>query len=327
MDRELQDVMDRLGGYMNTRSRAYAAEKWEILHEVQTVLPHVSFERFCFLYDATFSLLWQQMDDFVTTQTDIAEGLIKPALGRFSEYPLPGGDRIGWVINNATIGMYAPFKNVLGYLLGMQPCDVFVTGAYDGAAMQRMKDCGHRVYVVGGSPEDKVANIRATCEAQGIGTLIADIYLSVPLALFAMRSAPLQLYLTPGFQLFPCDYVLMTDAQKPIADNCVEIPAVTMPMRAEPKVRQDKFVFGCLSRFEKMSDTYLDMVSDVLDAVPGAEFHAYGRGEFPGKHPRMINKGFEDALEALAKIDVYLDTWPVCSATSAWEAMVSGPRS
>jgi hypothetical protein len=153
---------------------------------------------------------------------------------------------------------------------------------------------GHTVRVFAGDTGEKVASIRAACELDKIGTLIAETYTAVPLTLFAMRSAPVQMYLSPGFQLFPADVTLIPETQDVMVKSFEIVPS---PMRhealfrvAEPKAREYPLIFGCLSRYEKMSVDYLGTVGQILDATGGV-FMAYGRGDLPDVHPKIIKCG------------------------------------
>lgn len=321
-------LIRELSNYVATKDPAYKARKWELAQAAIDLMSKVDFATWAFLYDATFSLLWQQMDDHKDTQQDIAARLIAHAQQYLDQCPLQGGDRTAWVIHSASVGMYAPYKHVVAYLAGMKPCHVYITHRADEVEVRRLEAYGHEVKIAQGDALDKAAMIREWCADDGVGCLIADIYQAIPLALFKMRTAPRQAYLSPGFQLFPADKVLVPDTQAMLSPRGVRVPSPMLRehlvREAEPLPRLGKIVYGVLGRYEKISGEYLGMVRSILDKNEDAVFVAYGTGTFEPTHPRMIRGGAADPQRALKSIDVYLDTYPHSGGVSVWEAMANG---
>ena len=321
-DMPITEVITILREYGKNRSPQYNAKKWALAAAALKHMESCEYDVFAALYDGVVSLLWQQMDDFVETQKRIYQEFILPAVKMIPAQPLAGGKETAWVILHAGIGVYAPYKHVRGFLEGQEPCFIYVCGVC--ADHDELTGLGHTVRVITGSPAQQLATIRAFCIRDQIGCLIADIYRALPLALFATRTAPLQLYLSPGFQMLPADYVLLPETQKQIAPNCIRMPSPIMAKHLyQNKGVHKKFskVFGCLSRFEKMSEEYLTTVIELLDAVPGSVFRAYGQGVLKVNDSRFENMGVCDPHMVLPTIDVYLDTFPTCGGVSVWEAM------
>jgi hypothetical protein len=318
------DALDMLSDYVETRSPYYKSKRWEIADAVIEKFGQVDYATWRHLYDHTMSLLWQQQEDFIEDQKQIAERFIKPARKLFNPEPLPGGPNVAWLIRNCSVGMYAPYKHVRAFIQGMVDNGltplVYIYGPYNHAQLQELAALGVE-FKISNDP----AEIRAWCELDEIGTLIADSYSATVLTLYEMRTAPSQLYLSPGFQLFPCDKVLIPPTQIHLAENT---ESVHSPMlwehlykKVPPLPKRKGITFGVLGRYEKISPEYLEMVTEILDQVPGSEFHAYGRGEFSNEDMRIRARGFADPHAALPTIDVYLDTWPLCGGVSVWEAM------
>ena len=328
---KLQKAVEQLQGYMQTRDRGYQARRYDI---VRDVLPDIGFlaeNDAALIYNMAFSLLWQQHEDFQADQIFIRELLIDSVTGGKMPEKGEAKGKIGWLVNHAALGTYAPWKHVYAYLSGMAPCDILIHGNVRKKEAEALMAMGHNIAHFKGTPEETTDAVRRYCEAQDIGVLISDIYLSTPLWAYMKRSAPLQTYLSPGFQLFPCDVLLLPETQEPIRCNArlpeiEHIPTAVLKEHLFQAVERKEpgKVFGVLSRAEKCSREYLEMVVAALDSVPGSEFHFYGRGELDIADPRFVAKGIQNAHEALANIDVYLDSYPTCSGLSAYEAMAHG---
>ncbi len=314
-----------LAEYAKHRDGRFDAVKWDIAETVKRWLPELDWPQFKSLYDHTFSFLWQQQEDFENTQYEIRDRLVRPAMHCFEPDPLPGGKNVAWLIRHATVGMYAPYKHVRAFIDG-QVADgvnpfVYIYGKYDAEELRAFTEQGV-TFRLSNDP----AEIRAWCEFDEIGTLITESYSALALALFTMRCAPVQFYLSPGFQLFePADAVLLPPTQMHLAETTIPVASPMLwdhlcsVVPAQPK--PGKVVFGVLGRYEKMDPEYLAMVEEILERVPEAVFCAWGRGEFNPTHPRMKAMGFADPHSVLPIIDVYLDTYKRTGGISVWEAM------
>lgn len=320
------NLVDDLDKYLRTRDRSYYPRKWKLVEQAVKAFSHSDFDIFCGLYNASFAMAWQLQDDFKEDQYRILERIIKPAQSLFRAEPLPGGPNTAWLLNNASRGMYAPFKHVEGFLAGQKPCYVYVFQSAVPGVLEDIEAMGHTVRVFQGAPSDVCAQIRAACEIDQIGTLIAETYTAIPLALFSLRTAPVQMYLSPGFQLFPADVTLIPETQDVMVESFEMVPSPmrheTLFRKLETKPREHPLVFGCLSRYEKMSLEYLETVGKILDKTGGV-FMAFGRGDLPAVHNNIIACGIERPEIALGSIDVYLDTFPLCGGVSVWEAMAA----
>jgi hypothetical protein len=235
--------------------------------------------------------------------------------------------KVAWLVNHVAIGTYAPYKHVHAYLSGMEPCPVYVHGSVRDKEAADLRNMGHTVYQFKGAPSAVADAIAGQCKTDGVGALIADIYTSIPLMVYNRRAAPLQAYLSPGFQLFPADLVLLPETQEVIthARHTTEfIPTCVLPEHlCRPKEVLAPKAFAVLSRAEKMSEDYLRAVGKICD-LTGAEFHIYGRGDPCYTHPAFRVMGIQNAHDALANTKVYLDTYPTCGGLSCFEAMAHG---
>lgn len=318
-----------LSEYMRTRSRSFQSRRYEILRDVIDTLPYLHEDEAANVYNMAFSLCWQQHENFKADQIFIRELLIDGVTGGKMPERGTAKGRVGWLVNHMAIGTYAPYKHVHAYLSGMEPCEVIVHGNIHKRDADEVMAMGHNIHHIQGDPERTTDTVRDLCEHKGIGVLISDIYLSTPLWAFRKRAAPLQAYLSPGFQLFPADVVLLPETQEPIGTNRTAalefIPTAVAKQHLYRDIERPKpgKRFGCLSRAEKCSEEYLRMVQTILDQT-GGTFLFFGRGSLDIDDERFIHCGITNAHNALAQIDVYLDTYPTCSGLSAYEAMAHG---
>jgi len=324
--RELEELLKQLADYMQTRSPAYRAKRYDILGKLQQYLPALEGETRANVYNMAMSLGWQQHEDFRADQRILHELVIAP-MGEVPEPDRPASGKMAWLVNHVAIGTYAPFKHVIAYLSALPPCEVYVHGNVRKQEAQQLMAYGHNVTHFHGSPDGIADAITERCKQDNIGALISDIYTAVPLMVFQRRAAPLQVYLSPGFQLFPADLVLLPETQEEISfprHNVDFIPtAVRMEDLRVPAVQPGAGTFGVLSRPEKMSAAYLEAV-DEITLRTGKEFRIYGRGapQYMGRH--FVYQGVRNAMKALSEIGVYLDTFPTCGGLSCFEAMAVG---
>ncbi len=323
---ELAKLTELLQAYMQTRSSAFRPRRLELLAIASKYVGDLDEDTSANLYNMAFSVAWQQHEDFRADQRFIRELLIDK-MGKIPPATKKPKGRIAWLLNHMAVGTYAPYKHVHAYLSGMEPCPIYVFGSIRDKEAAELKDKGHEIYHFKGAASAVADAITEQCKKDNVGALITDIYTSIPLMVFKRRAAPLQVYLSPGFQLFPADLVLLAETQDEIghANHTTEfIPTCVLPEHLYKQMpNKNPTAFGVLTRAEKMSEAYLRMVGRLCD-LTGAEFHIYGRGDPCWQHPKFRVMGIKNAHEALSNIKVYLDTWPTCGGLSCFEAMAHG---
>lgn len=314
-----------LEDYAKVRDRRYDDVKWQLCDSVTYLFSEqIDWSNFVELYDQTFSLLWQQMDDFKDTQFEIRERLIEPAQKLFSPEPLPGGQNTGWLLRNMTTGMYAPYRHTKAFMIGQaatgNPTIAYCYGPADPNEVRELSQHGIQTRV-----STDPSQLRAWFEMDQVGCLIADSYSAHTLALFEMRSAPVQFYLSPGMQMFPADAVLIPPTQNHWADTTIDVPSPMLwndlYQDIEVKPKPGKVVFGTLGRYEKCDSSFLRVVRRLLDLVPDSVYCAYGRGSLVYEDQRILKMGYENPHAVLPNIDLYLDSFPTCGGVSCWQAM------
>ena len=323
---ELQKVTEELQAYTATRSTSFKPRRLDILATACKYIGDLEEDDAANLFNMAFGLAWQQHDDFLADQLFIRELLIE-RMGKIPPKPEKAEGKVAWLVNHVAVGTYAPYKHVHAYLSGMKPCPVYVHGSIREKEAAELQAMGHTVYHFKGPASGVADAITAQCKADGVGALITDIYSAIPLMVFKRRAAPLQVYLSPGFQLFPADLVLLPETQELIthARHVTEfIPTCVLPEHlCRPQTVRDAKAFGVLTRAEKMSEAYLKTVARICEQT-GQEFLIYGRGEPCYMHPAFKVMGIQNAHEALSNIKVYLDTYPTCGGLSCFEAMAHG---
>jgi UDP-2-acetamido-3-amino-2,3-dideoxy-glucuronate N-acetyltransferase len=319
-------VTEELQAYMQTRSMKLRPRRLDLMSTAAKFIADLGENDAANLYNMAFSVAWQQHEDFKADQLFIRELLIE-RMHKPTPKPDKAKGKVAWLVNHVAIGTYAPYKHVHAYLSGMDPCPVYVHGSVRDKEAADLRNMGHTVYQFKGAPSSVSDAIAGQCKTDGVGALIADIYTSIPLMVYNRRAAPLQAYLSPGFQLFPADLVLLPETQEVIthARHTTEfIPTCVLPEHlCRPKEVMNPQSFAVLSRAEKMSEDYLRAVGKICD-LTGAEFHIYGRGEPCYTHPAFRVMGIQNAHDALANTKVYLDTYPTCGGLSCFEAMAHG---
>ena len=302
-------ALQALDHYTKTKDTKYRADRYEIAAEALAIAGQLRDQHWAELYSAVMTFLWQQHTDFLADQPKIHDLLIRPSLARFAPDPLPGGPNVAWLLNNANFGAYAPAKNVHGFLTAMRPCFVYIIR--NEPSPQWIADVeryGHTVRIISGTAQEKVDSVRDWCMRDDIGCLIADLYQSAQLWAFATRSAPVQMYLSPGFQMFPADVTLLTRAQTPLVSphEWVESPTHidVLTRHAPPMLRPGRIVFGAMTRMEKCSPEYVAAVTRILDAVPGAVFLACGRGRIVKEDKAVDQQGMMHPAAPIGEMDV-----------------------
>lgn len=336
----IYQILEDLQTYGRTRDPIYKPRRLELAKAAAEKFPECAgkdkgFDVFCWLYDKAFALMWQQMTDYRDTQYEIRETLIEPARKYFTPEPLRQKGkikRVAYLCAQTTVsGPYANGRSLYSFAKGHSgdfEMYWYNYGAGEPQVVENLRAMGYTFRNFGGSPSEKVANIRAACEFDEIDVLIADMYWSVPLALFEMRSAPYQLYLSMGFQKFPADKVLLMDTMTRFDEDAAIIPYTLaeefLYQEDMANPRYGEVVLGTHCRREKCSPEFMAVVEEILDQRPNAHYVTYGRGTLNSAHPRIHIKEADSPHRILPSIDVYLDTFPLCGCMSVLEAGAHG---
>lgn len=204
--KDLGELVQDLHDYAKTHNHSFRSRRWEIANRLLNYINAMALDEWCQLYEMALMLLWegQETDESAL----IRRNFIDPATAHFIPQPTKncaGGHRVAWLIKHAAGGSYTPFKRVMEYLRHSLPCDVFVHGSVRDKEVKAIIDCGHEVFHFSGPMSERVHDIREACEKREVETLICDVPTSIPTAVYLMRSAPRQVFLSPGFRGMPCD--------------------------------------------------------------------------------------------------------------------------
>lgn len=332
----LIETLETLSQYGKERDPAWKARREELAKAAVDNFRGGDFNTFAWLYDKAFALLWQQMHDYRDTQYEIRETLIEPARKLFRPEPLRERGkikRVAYLSAQTTVsGPYANGRTLYSFAKGH-------TGAFEmywynyGAGEQQVVDnlqaMGYTFRNFRGTPVEKAAAIRAACLEDEIDVLISDMYWAIPLALFEMRTAPYQLYLSMGFQKFPADKVLLMNTMEPFDEDVAEIPYTIsrefLYQPDEPLLKDPGITLGTHCRREKCSPEFMATVRDILEQRPrGVRYVTHGRGTLKNEHPRIWVLDADSPHRILPTFDIWLDTFPLCGCMAAFEAQAHG---
>jgi hypothetical protein len=226
----------------------------------------------------------------------------------------------------------------------------------DDLHIRQMREQGIRVTSTGGeTPAERLVQIEAALAKIKPDILITEMNNAVPIAVFARRNAPAQLFLQGGLPAFPqpgLDAVF--DSFGIGADHTGWGAARILPFRPawdlamllpEPDMAQieteratmapgDGPLFGVYGRLVKVTPEYLKAVEAILQAVPDARFVTGGTGDPAPIEAFARASPVGDRMQVQARfvpghcwghlLDLFLDTWPLTGGESVRETMAKG---
>lgn len=206
--KDLGAVVQDLHDYAKTHDKDIVARRWDIVERLRKYINSMGIDEWCQLYEMALVMLWEGGDE----SSLIRRNFIDPAIAHFEPSPMGNeGSRVAWLIKHAAGGSYTPFAMAAEYLRWSPPSDVYVHGSARDKEVKLISDMGHEVMHFGGSMGQRIDGIRLTCHDRGVGTLICDAPTAIPTALYLLRAAPKQVYLSSGFTGMPCDSIVMVD--------------------------------------------------------------------------------------------------------------------
>ncbi len=226
----------------------------------------------------------------------------------------------------------------------------------DPGFLDQMRAQGVQVTATGGeTPAERLAQAEAALAAIAPDIIISDMNNAVPIAIFARRAAPVQVFLQGGLPAFPqpgLDGVFDSfgigaaetgwgDARllpfRPNWDLEMLVPAPDASQIAAERARMlpgEGKLIGSYGRLVKVTPEYLRAVEQILLAVPGARFVTGGSGDpgpilaFAKRSPvghRMDVQGRWVPGHSWGRmLDLMLDTWPQTGGESVRETMAKG---
>lgn len=331
----LIETLETLSQYGKHRSPDFKARREELAAAAVANFRKGDFNTFCWLYDKAFALLWQQMHDYRDTQYEIRETLIEPARKLFAPEPLRKKGRIkrvAYLSAQTTVsGPYANGRTLYSFAKGHSGAFEmywYNYGAGEPQVVSNLEAMGYTFRNFGGTPLEKAAAIREACVADEIDVLISDMYWAIPLALFEMRTAPYQLYLSMGFQKFPADRVLLMNTMEPFDEDVEQIPYTIsrefLYQEDKPLFKRPGITLGTHCRREKCSPEFMATVREILELRPGVHYATHGRGTLHNTHPRISVLEADSPHRILPTFDIWLDTFPLCGCMASFEAQAHG---
>lgn len=236
-------------------------------------------------------------------------------------------------------------------------CEIYVVAwrFVDEEHVLDMRSRGIRVIATGGeTPAARLAQVEAALAAIEPDILVTEMNNAVPMAVFARRSAPAQIFLQGGLPAFPqpgLDAVFDSfgigaagagwgDARllpwrSPWDLTMLAPPPDAAQLAAErAALAGEGPVFGVYGRLVKLTSDYLRAVERILQAVPEARFVTGGSGDPAPIEAFARASPVGDRIQVQARfvpghawgriLDLFLDTWPLTGGESVRETMAKG---
>jgi hypothetical protein len=206
---DLSSIMDALINKTLTKHPGDFSEAAAIASRLSRYLPFMDVNAWAPAYEMCAGLLFN--DAGPDDATRIRKELL-PSLTGFTEAPTSNcgnpSNRVAVLVKHAAAGSYEPWARVMEILSALPPCEVYIHGNARKREVCDIENLGHSPVRCLGTWEEKISEIRQRCESSSIGTLISDHYGAVPTAVFNLRSAPRQWYLSDGIRWMPCDAII-----------------------------------------------------------------------------------------------------------------------
>lgn len=218
-----------------------------------------------------------------------------------------------------------------------------------------LRSQGITVTATGGeTPADRLAQAEAALAAIQPDILVTEMNNAVPMAVFARRAAPAQIFLQGGLPAFPqpgLDAVFdsfgigatgtgwgearLLPWRSPWDLAMLAPPPDAAQLAAErAALAGEGPVFGVYGRLVKLTPDYLRAVERILQAVPGARFVTGGSGDPAPVEAFARASPVGDRMQVHARfvpghawgriLDLFLDTWPLTGGESVRETMAKG---
>lgn len=204
--------------------------------------------------------------------------------------------------------------------------------------------------------------LAAQIRADGIDVLVdlAGHTLGNRLLTFARRPAPVQAtylgypdttgltamdYIVGDARMFPAEEAALymeTPWRLPETSLCFTPPDLPVNVGSLPAMRNDFVTFGCLNKWEKITEAVIDTWATILHAVPGSRLllqsEPYGEAAIASiVRDRFADKGIEaerlaligkltwrEHMETYNRVDIALDPFPYNGTTTSVEGLWMG---
>jgi hypothetical protein len=206
----------------------------------------------------------------------------------------------------------------------------------------------------GKTAAERLAQVEEALARIAPDLVISDMNNAVPLAVYARRAAPVQVFLQAGLPAFPqvgLDAVFdsfgngATETGWGTARVLPFRPPWDLEMLAPPPnpaevaaeraiLSGDGPLFGVYGRLVKLTPDYLHAVERILAAVPAARFAVGGTGDPAPIEAFARSSSVGARIQVQARfvpghawgrlLDLYLDTWPLTGGESVRESMAKG---
>jgi hypothetical protein len=358
--------------FNNGRPKSFIKYENELKDFIPDIMKEMTFEElmqvipnyYQFCYTVTID------ENFLANQNKISQNLLMPfskiltnAIHKLNMSPLSYDiidDRYVIICRHAlTKGMYAPgsaIYSITSGLLNIGKKVVLVTlGGLDQQFINLKEKSKYltiyRKEFISGSATQLI-NLRKICYNFRPTKIITEMPVNIGTALYFSKITSKILYWSPGFLQVPWfDKVLLAaelyDESLSKNDKFVEVPKSLNFELINPKIDNNiiknfkrkhfifetSFVMGTFSRYEKISEGFLEMVSNLLENNKNRKVIIAGTND-RSKANKILKKfinnnqaivmGFSDVHILGNCCDVFIDTFPFPCGFSAIEIMAKG---
>ncbi len=358
--------------FENNRPKNFIKYEKELTKFLPEIMSKMSFDELLYIipnyHQFCYTVTIEQ--NFLVAQNKILKSLLNPfskiLKSKLKElrieplkYNLNNDNYVIFCRHASTKGMYAPgsvIYSITSGLLNKQKKVILISlGEIDQKFIELRK--GNPNLILLSKDKDsscykQLINLRIICQKMQPAKIITEMPVNIGTALYFSKVSSKIIYWSPGFTHVPWfDNVLLVPelVNKTLIKNqkFIEVPKSLNFELLNPKVNievlnkfknkhfisKSDFVIGTFSRYEKISEEYLNLVSQILSQNSSRKIIIAGtndRSIAENKLKKFINRkqaivlGFSDVHILGNCCNVFLDTIPFPCGSSAIEIMAKG---
>lgn len=358
--------------FLNNRPKSFINYEIELTNFLPKLMSNMSFDELLYLIPNYYQFCYTVTieENFLEVQSKILKKLLKPfskilinKLNDLSikplEYDLNGDNYVIICRHAVTQGMYAPGKAIYSITSGLlkkhKKVILVSLGGIDRKFFDLKNNYSKLILVKkrqNSTCYEQLITLREICQKSQPIKIITEMPVNIGTALYFSKVSSKLIYWSPGFTHVPWfDNVLLVPElvnEKLIKNKkFVEVPTSLNFELLNPKVNlkdlnefknkffisNSDFVIGTFSRYEKISEEYLNLVSKILSENLSIKIIIAGSNDKSLTEKKLkkfiirkqaIILGISDIHILGNCCDVFLDTTPFPCGFSAIEVMAKG---
>ena len=358
--------------FVNGRPKKFIKYENELRNLVYELMFEMSLEELLYVIPNYYQFCYTVSieDDYLLNQKKISEHLLVPfsktlkkKLNQLNFKPLVYDvfeDRYVIVCRHAvTTGMYAPgsaIYSITSGLLDLGKTIVLITLGNIDHQFVKLQKKNSKLTILKkddvSTPLKQLINLRVICQKFRPSKIITEMPVNIGVALYYSKITSKVLYWSPGFTHVPWfDKVLLVpellNENLLKTNKFVEVPKslnfelinpdvnykLVKNFKKEKLIEEADFVMGTFSRYEKISESFLELVFNLLKInknrkiiIAGTNDNSRAKKKLKRfiENKQAIILGFSDVHILGNCCDVFLDTFPFPCGFSAIEIMSKG---